>query len=483
VEDERFVARDLCKTLEDLGYQVGASARSLEEALLQADAQRPDLVLMDIHIKGVVDGIEAAAQLKHRHPVPIVFLTASTDERTLQRAFRERPDGYLPKPFTRATLRTAIEVALQRREVESRLRQTNLQLAAQKCELESRTNELRRLSEMGDALQACDTVIEVMAVVSTFGRQLFPEDHGAFFLIDGPDRGLHAAATWGQRLPAPFAADGCLALRRGRVHRVTPPDDQVRCVHLDPGSELTSLCVPIATKGATLGVLSVAFRGGDRVAQADLKAKEQLVSVTAQRVCLTLANLCIKDQLLRDSIVDPLTGLFNRRHMNTAFDRELQLASRNARPVGVLMFDVDRFKSVNDQWGHAAGDIVLCEMAKVLRSRLRAYDVATRYGGDEIVVILPDTTIDGTRAVAEKIRLAVRELRIVHGTHVLPPTTISAGVAAYPLNGNTAAAVLDAADLALFRAKAEGRDRVALAETDPHPLAGAPSFLRSHATI
>src|SRR5580692_1435726 len=114
VEDERIVARDLSLTLEEMGYVVSATVRSSTEAFQEAAAHRPDLVLMDIRIDGDADGVEVAAELKRRHQVPVIFLTGSTDEETLQRAFRTEPDGYLPKPFTRATLRTALEVAFQR---------------------------------------------------------------------------------------------------------------------------------------------------------------------------------------------------------------------------------------------------------------------------------------------------------------------------------------------------------------------------------
>src|SRR5580704_1546935 len=179
VEDQRIICRDICKTLEELGYVVCATARSSDEALEQSAAHHPDLVLMDIRIIGQVDGVEVATELKRRHQVPVVFLTGNTDEETLQRAFRAEPDGYLSKPFTRATLRSAIEVAMQRHGVEGRLRRMNQELAEQKGQLEKRADELALLSEMGDYLQLCDSADEVLAIVARFGRQLFPDDSGA----------------------------------------------------------------------------------------------------------------------------------------------------------------------------------------------------------------------------------------------------------------------------------------------------------------
>jgi diguanylate cyclase (GGDEF)-like protein len=219
----------------------------------------------------------------------------------------------------------------------------------------------------------------------------------------------------------------------------------------------------MVTNGRSHGVLSVSFSISKLNASA-IWAKEQLATVLAQRVSLTLTNLRIRDQLKRESILDPLTGLFNRRYMTSAFDRELRLASRTGGPVGVIMFDVDGFKQVNDRFGHAAADKALCDLAAFLRSRLRAYDVPIRYGGDETVVLLPNTTLEGGHAVADKLIQGVRELEIRHRGHLIP-IRISVGVAAYPINGADAETVLRAADVALYRAKAEGRDRVAIAKT------------------
>jgi diguanylate cyclase (GGDEF)-like protein len=469
IEDERIIARDICKTLEEMGYTVCGTGRSSGEALDQAAAHRPDLVLMDIRIEGPMDGVEAATELKRRHQVPVVFLTGNTDEATLERAVRAKPDGYVSKPFTRASLRSAVEVALQRHSVEERLRRMNEELASQKAQLEKRADELGLLSEMGDFLQLCDSADEVLSIVARFGRQLFPDDVGALYLVDGSGSSLSAAASWGEGNCQPgFDLDGCRALRRGHAHRVVPPEDQLRCAHLAASSTAASVCVPMMTNGSAHGVLSVSF-GFTGLNASAIWAKEQLATVLAQRISLTLTNLRIREQLKRESILDPLTGLFNRRYMTSVFERELRVSTRTNRPIGLIMFDVDNFKNVNDRFGHAAADRALCEIAALLRSRLRASDVPIRYGGDETVVLLPDTTLEGTLTVADKVLQGVRDLEIRHRGELIP-VSISVGVAGYPQNGSDADTVLRAADMALFRAKAEGRDRVVAATGEPSLL-------------
>src|SRR5450432_3203639 len=206
-----------------MGYAVCGTGRSSTEALDQAAAQHPDLVLMNIRIEGTMDGVEVAAELKRRHQIPVVFLTGNTDAVTLERAVSAEPDGYLAKPFTRATLRSAVEVAIQRHGAAGRLRRLNAELAAQKAQLEKRADELGLLSEMGDFLQLCDSAGEVLAIVARFGRQLFPDDAGALYLVDGSGHSLTAATTWGKGTThEAFELDGCRALRRGHTHRVVP---------------------------------------------------------------------------------------------------------------------------------------------------------------------------------------------------------------------------------------------------------------------
>jgi len=472
VEDERIVARDLCRTLEGMGFQVGEAARSADEAMERTEAQVPDLVLMDIRIKGDADGIDVAAELKRRYDVPVVFLTASSDEGTRQRALQTQPYGYLPKPFTQTTLRTAIEVALKRHGDHAKLREVNQQLAAQKVELEKRATELSLLGEMGDFLQMCDTADEVLAIVERFGRRLFPEDRGTIYLLEASGTDLRLGASWGQERPFPaFDLEGCRALRGGRSHCTVPPEDQLRCAHLQDAGSAASLCIPMVANGTSQGVLSLAIPLRSSVDQATVTVKERLATVVAQRISLTLTNLRIRDKLKRESILDPLTGLFNRRHMASALERELRLAARSERHFGVLIIDVDHFKKINDQFGHAVADKILCEFAALLRARLRVSDVPTRYGGDEAVVLLPDTTLEGAQMVAEKIRLGVKNLRTLHAGSILPSVSISVGVAAYPGNGEDAESLMRAADKALYAAKAKGRDCVAVANGLSEPTA------------
>ena len=214
-------------------------------------------------------------------------------------------------------------------------------------------------------------------------------------------------------------------------------------------------------QGETIGSLHV--RVADESAD-PASAREQLAVTVAEHIGLALANLRLQKTLRDQAIRDPLTGLFNRRYMEEMLERELLRANRRGSPVGIIMMDIDHFKQFNDRFGHEAGDTLLSLLGNFLRARVRGEDVVCRYGGDEISLILPDSSLDNTEARAEELLEGIRSLRIEHRRRPLGPVTVSIGVAEFPEHGNSVDDVLRASDLALYQAKAEGRDRVTAAQ-------------------
>ncbi|HTS87082.1 MAG TPA: diguanylate cyclase [Gemmatimonadales bacterium] len=164
-------------------------------------------------------------------------------------------------------------------------------------------------------------------------------------------------------------------------------------------------------------------------------------------------------QLERLSLTDPLTGLYNRRHLMTMLEAELRRGNRSDRGFAILMMDVDHFKTYNDAFGHQAGDDALMKVAGVLRTALREMDCPARYGGEEFVALLPDTTIDQAEEAAERIRARVGEERFIGGQ-----ITLSIGVAEFPTHGTALDSLIASADAALYQAKRMGRDRVVRAD-------------------
>src|SRR6266403_2187503 len=141
-------------------------------------------------------------------------------------------------------------------------------------------------------------------------------------------------------------------------------------------------------------------------------SKRQLATAVAEQVGLALANLKLRETLRLLSVRDPLTGLFNRRFMQESLERELRRAARSSRPLGGILLDIDHFKQFNDSYSHEAGDIVLRELGGFLQSQIRGEDIACRVGGEEFLLILPDTSLDVTRQRAEKLREASKRVSI-----------------------------------------------------------------------
>jgi diguanylate cyclase (GGDEF)-like protein len=164
------------------------------------------------------------------------------------------------------------------------------------------------------------------------------------------------------------------------------------------------------------------------------------------------------------SIRDPSTGLFNRRYLEEALSLELIRAERKQYPVGIIMADIDHFKRFNDTFGHAAGDVVLVQVANSLRSHVRSSDVSCRYGGEEFVLVLPEASLKITQIRAGQIREDIRQLSMDYDGQPLSAVTLSLGVAVFPAHGSTMDSILKAADNALYGAKRGGRDRVAVAD-------------------
>jgi diguanylate cyclase (GGDEF)-like protein len=336
-------------------------------------------------------------------------------------------------------------------------------------ELEQRNREISLLAEMSDFLQACATAEEAYNVIAHTAQQLFPETTGALFVYSASRNDLEAMATWSDLALNPnervFAPEECWALRRGRMYRVEDPRSALPCRHVPSPLSGSYLCVPMMAQGEALGVLHLRLNPSAAESAKDaMELKEWLAVPLAEHVALALANLKLRETLRNQSIRDALTGLFNRRYMEETLEREMRRAERSQRPLGVIMLDIDHFKHFNDTFGHDAGDLLLRELGTLLNTQFRGGDIACRYGGEEFTLILPEMPSEMIQQRVEALRLGIRQLNVQYRGQVLGAVTLSAGIAVFPEHGAAGESLLQAADRALYRAKAEGRDRVVVAD-------------------
>ena len=347
-------------------------------------------------------------------------------------------------------------------------------------QLKERSHRATLLAKMGEHLQSCMSKDEVFAAALGFGPRIFPATRGAVAVLNSARNLVQVSGSWADcALPVPeFEPANCWALRTGHPHLVLAGDKTATCAHA-AGVDHTYLCVPVQAQGEALGVLH--FQATDEAPMFD-DTELSFKTTFAGQVGLSIANIRLRDALRTQSIKDPLTGLYNRRYLDETLEREIRRAGRSDLPVSVLMLDIDHFKRFNDTHGHDAGDAVLRETSNFLSAGIRAEDFACRYGGEEFVVVLPTATVQVAQARAERLRLRLRELSVMHQGHPLERVTASIGVAEFPRHGLTAKDLLSAADAALYQAKRRGRNMVVVAEVPAvdlasnSPVAAHPQF-------
>jgi diguanylate cyclase (GGDEF)-like protein len=212
------------------------------------------------------------------------------------------------------------------------------------------------------------------------------------------------------------------------------------------------LCLPMVAAGVAVGVFGI--HGGGTITSDQRRA----LGAATGLIAIAVRNVRLLLETGEHSVRDGLTSCFNRSHGLETLDGELRRARRSRQPMTILMFDIDHFKTINDELGHLRGDDLLRAVGAQLTRVLRCTDVTCRYGGDEFLIILPDTPLIGGRQVAESLRREMATLAMVAGGKTIP-VTVSIGVAAAGRSELGVAALIDRADDALYQAKRTGRDR------------------------
>ncbi len=409
VEDERIVALDLKATLRRLGYTLAGVTASGAEAVELCDSVRPDLVLMDIFLKGDMDGVDAACLIQTECDTPVIYLTSHTDQVTLQRAKRTAPYGYVLKPVDENWLRTAVEVALFKHRTEQELKKSE-----------------QRYRELFAGMLNAFLLLEHLPA---------PDGPGDFRILDANPAfekmtGLAKAVVIGRTLGGIF-----------------------------PGIE--PFWLETLQETAKSG-RSVRFE--NFLADANLYLLAQAYRPQPGQVAVALEDVTERkhgeERLRYRTFHDALTGLPNRALCLDRIARAIERARRRANYIyALLFFDLDRFKLINDSLGHLAGDELLRRVADRLRREVRQLDTVARVGGDEFVVLLEEiaSPADALRIV-KAIRERLRAPFAVEGRqfHV----TASMGVVLGPADYDRPEELLQNAAIAMGNARAAGRGRV-----------------------
>ena len=316
--------------------------------------------------------------------------------------------------------------------------------------------QVETLFQMTDMLQSALGYTDANAVLRSTAAKLLPGIGGVLYVFNNSGDRLELSTSWdwpSDSAPAETISPGhCWALKRGKSHLNRTGTSQLLCEHHSGNSAVLEM--PMMARGEVYGLLGVTVSGED--AEQRLESIAGMAGALSDAMSLALSNIALRDKLRTQALRDPLTGLYNRRYMEDALERYANLAERNENALSVIMIDLDHFKRLNDEHGHALGDAVLAEVASTIVGAIRPCDIACRYGGEELVVLLPDCSLAESTEKAESLRLQIERLSENHRTRI----SASFGVATVPESSSKASDALTDADAALYRAKSEGRNRV-----------------------
>ncbi|MBL4616481.1 MAG: PleD family two-component system response regulator [Robiginitomaculum sp.] len=446
VDDMEPNIRVLSAKLEAEYYEV-ISANSGAAAIALAREQQPDLILLDVMMPQM-DGFETCRRLKAdpiTQHIPVVMVTALDQQTDRVDGLQAGADDFLSKPID--------DVALFAR-VRSLLR------------LNSVMNELRSHLNNG---QGADAANRLMALSKQLGGKVLVVEESERFgnrIAEKLGESFSCQITTDPKTASAIAATGFDLIL---INLATSLFDGLRlCARLradEATRQLPILCmVDVQAKDRSvraldLGVNDILERPVDRH---ELRARCQ--TLLQRRVYATQLRENI-DQSLEMAFSDQLTGLFNRRHLDIKLEELVQRFNSAEEPSVVLIVDIDHFKQVNDTWGHVAGDMVLQQLATIMRESFRAIDIICRYGGEEFVVLMPDASLDSAKLAAERFRQVIAATNFDIGQGKEPiRISVSGGLAALQ-TFQSAKQVLSKADAALYHAKKNGRNQMIAAIT------------------
>jgi diguanylate cyclase (GGDEF)-like protein len=331
--------------------------------------------------------------------------------------------------------------------------------------LEASRDELQSgLSRLGDTLSSTHDLDRILTVVLETAMASTRAQAGAVLLFSaGRDElvlSVGRGVADGLRMPVGTGLSGRVAQSgEAVIGRIGTGPGELRAGPEEPAGG-SVIAVPLKSSGTVIGVLDLFDRlDADGFDERDLAT----IRTFANQATVAVDNVLLHQEAQRLSITDGLTGLWNYRYFTMTVGKEIERSARFGRPLALLMLDLDHFKVVNDTYGHQRGDAVLVELAARVRAQVRDVDTVARYGGEEVVVILPETDEDGAVHAAERICDAVRRRPFGDPGQVPVEVTVSVGAAVFPTHGATSGILLRKADEALYEAKAAGRNTWRLA--------------------
>ena len=338
---------------------------------------------------------------------------------------------------------------------------------------EASTTTARRLAILTDVVKTANSILEprkVIELVVERIRQLIPSEAWSLMMVDEEKQELVFEAALGAR--ARDVAAFRLKIGEGVAGWVAQSgkpaivNDVARDPRFSPRVDTRTqfetrsiLCAPLVSRGRTIGVLEIINKRGGAFTRADL----QLVLTLVEPCAIAIENAILFQRTEQLTITDDLTRLFNSRYLNLYLGREIKRCKRHGIPLSVIFLDLDGFKGINDQYGHLAGSGTLTEVGKILAEGVRESDILARYGGDEFVVVLPETPASGALVIAERLRRAIEEHRFLEPQGIAARISASFGISTYPDHALSPEGLIQKADQAMYRVKEREKNGIEVA--------------------
>ncbi|HZG39876.1 MAG TPA: GGDEF domain-containing protein [Nodosilinea sp.] len=311
-----------------------------------------------------------------------------------------------------------------------------------------------RLVDLVAQLQACLSYQQLGRLLATYLPYFFSHQSGRLVLFSSSREALTVITEWGDEKPFAVVDQQCCYSQIQLSGQQPGIGQECRQCEVEHCLAQTTKCIVLGMVNDTTCVVQLVQSEPEPFNP----VQTALLKTLSEQILFVMQRLLLLEDLQDQALKDPLTGLLNRRHAEAVLNN-LCHAANGQQNISIILIDIDHFKAVNDTYGHQAGDAVLKNIGILLRGHVRSQDIVCRYGGEEFCMVLLDTSTEIALRRAEKIRRAVKYVTSTFNGKVLPPLTISLGVASFPHHGQTPHTLITLADKALYWAKNHGRDR------------------------
>jgi len=462
VEDDKLLNNSLKLVLSDEGYIVTSVTKG-EPAIEEVKKQFFNVIVLDLMLPDI-GGIDLLRIFNKRSPETCCII--STGFASLSSAIEALKAGaydYIIKPFNVDHLKLVIERGLNKQSLIFKNKELLERLEREKGKLEIILDIYNEISSTFSIEDLSDFVTgKVIQLLEAEKASLMMVDEEKSELVVKGSKGLirdenEIRVKIGEAIAGWVAKEGEVLL----VNEVEKDPRFEKFLHPDKYKTTSFISIPLKVEQKVIGVMNVT----DKLASTKVFTEDDLryLSLIAHQTIAQIENIRLCERLSALAVTDPLTELFNQRYFQEHLTQEIMRASRYGHALSLIMFDIDHFKQSNDKYGHPAGDKVLKQATRVMRENTRHVDIICRYGGDEFMIILPDTDLEGAQFVADKIRKVIETQGLTEAEDGLNLNiTLSGGVGAYK-KGLSKADFISEVDKALYKAKSEGRNRICTA--------------------